>query len=475
MSVILTKIIATLGPATGNKQKIKELVTAGVTVFRLNLSHGGHDSFRKWIRWIRQTEKELNCLVGILLDLQGPKIRVGEFENGFIHLHRGGHAIFTTRKVMGKDGLIPIQYPKFHTAVKPGNMVFLDDGNISVQVRKVSGQDVEVEVMAGGNLSNYKGVNMPDSRLTGSPITKKDKEDLAFGLREKVDFVALSFVGSAKDIIQLRRMIKKGGSAAEIIAKIERKQALENLKEIIRVSDCIMVARGDLGIEIPITEVPKVQKSIMRECTAQHKPVIIATQMLETMIENHRPTRAEVSDISNSVLECADAIMLSGETAVGKHPKASVKIMAETARSMESYQVKNKRIVPWNVFFGDNPPISGGITYSAYRMADLLHCQAIIVFTQTGGTARMVASPRPAVPIYSFTSSLETGRKLTIVRGVIPFLVEKKKDWLADLEVIFNILKKGKYLKKGDRVVLTTGIPLGIPNWTNVLRVEEVK
>ena len=474
MTFKMTKIIATLGPATGSKQKIAALVAAGVNIFRLNLSHGGHDAFRQWIRWIRQAEKECDTLIGILLDLQGPKIRVGEFENGFIHLHRGGHVVFTTRKIMGREGLVPVQFPKFHSTVKPGNLVFLNDGNICVQVRKISGPDVEVEVISGGSLSNHKGVNMPDSHLTGSPITKKDKEDLAFGLKEKVDFVALSFVGSAKDIIQLRRMIKKGGSDAHIIAKIERKQALENLAEIIRVSDCIMVARGDLGIEIPITEVPKVQKSILRECTAQHKPVIIATQMLESMIENHRPTRAEVSDISNAVLECSDAIMLSGETAVGKHPKASVKIMAETARSMESYQAKNNRIVPWQVFFGDNPPINSGITYSANRMAELLHCQAIIVFTLTGGTARMVAAPHPVVPIYAFTSNRETGRKLTIVRGVVPFLVKKERDFLGDLIEIFAILKKDKYLRKGDRVVLTTGVPLGIPNWTNVLRVEEV-
>ncbi len=470
----MTKIIATLGPASGSKQKIKGLVAAGVNVFRLNLSHGDHKVFRQWIRWIRQAEKELNTLIGILLDLQGPKIRVGEFENGFIHLHRGEHVVFTTRKIIGKTNLVPVKYPKFHTVVKPGNMVFLDDGNISVQVKKITGPDVEVKVMSGGSLSNHKGVNMPDSHLTGSPITKKDKEDLAFGLQEKVDFVALSFVGSPKDITQLRRMIKKGGSNAEIIAKIERKQALENLPEIIRVSDCIMVARGDLGIEIPVTDVPKVQKDILRECTVQHKPVIIATQMLESMIENHRPTRAEVSDISNAVLECSDAIMLSGETAVGQHPEASVKIMAETARSMEAYQAKNKRIVPWRVFFGDNPPINSGMTYSANRMAELLHCQAIIVFTLTGGTAKMVSAPHPVVPIYSFTSNRETGRKLTIVRGVVPFLVKNEKNFLGDLNEIFKILKKDNYLRKGDRVVLTSGTPLGIPNWTNVLRVEDV-
>ncbi len=474
MAIKLTKIIATLGPATGSRKKIKELISAGVNVFRLNLSHGDHAAFRKWIRWIRQAEKELNTLTGILLDLQGPKIRVGEFENGFIHLHSGDKAVFTTRKITGKDKLVPVQYAKFHAVVKPGDLVYLDDGNICVQVKKVSGPDVTVEVKVGGSLSNFKGVNMPDATLSGSPITKKDKKDLAFGLKEGVDFVALSFVSSPRDIHQLRRMIQKAGSKAEIIAKIERKKALKYLSEIVQATDSVMVARGDLGIEIPITDVPRVQKDIIRECTLQHKPVIIATQMLESMIENPRPTRAEVSDVSSAVEECADAIMLSGETAVGQYPLETVSLMAETARSIETYQFKNKRIVPWRVFFDDNPPINVGITYSANRMVELLHCQALIVFTLTGGTARMVASPRPVVPVFSFTSNRETARRLTLIRGTVPFIVKKEENFLGNMKGAFNILKKARHLKKGDRVVITAGVPLGIPSWTNVLRVEVV-
>lgn len=472
MAIKLTKIIATLGPSTGTRKKIKELIGAGVNVFRLNLSHGDHAAFHNWISWIRQAEKELNTLVGILLDLQGPKIRVGKFENGFIHLHSGDKAVFTTRKIMGKDKLVPVQYAKFHASVKPGSLVYLDDGNICVRVKKVSGPDVTVEVLVGGSLSNFKGVNMPDAVISGSPITKKDKEDLAFGLKEGVDFVALSFVSSPRDIHQLRKMIQKAGSKAEIIAKIERKKALTYLSEIVQAADCVMVARGDLGIEIPITDVPRVQKDIIRECTLQHKPVIIATQMLESMIENPRPTRAEVSDVSSAVEECADAIMLSAETAVGKYPLETVKLMAETARSIEAYQLKNKRIVPWRVFFDDNPPINVGITYSANRMVELLHCQALIVFTLTGGTARMVASPRPVVPVFSFSSNLGTARRLTLIRGTVPYLVKKEENFLGNMKGAFNILKKARHLKKGDRVVITAGIPLGIPSWTNVLRVE---
>jgi len=277
MTVRLTKIIATLGPASGTKKIIKELVKTGVNIFRLNLSHGDHEVVRQWIGWIRETEAELKTFVGVLLDLQGPKIRVGKFKEGSIELKNGRKVVFTTEKGIGTETLVPIQYASFHKDVKPGDQVFLNDGNLCVQVKKVSGKRVTVVVKAGGTLSDHKGVNLPDSSLTASVLTPKDRKDLKFGLAEGVDFVALSFVGSAKDIQQLRRLIRSAGGDAEIIAKIERKQAVRNLEEIVEATDGVMVARGDLGVEIPFADVPVVQQKILKECAQKCKPVIIAT------------------------------------------------------------------------------------------------------------------------------------------------------------------------------------------------------
>lgn len=357
-----------------------------------------------------------------------------------------------------------------------GNRVYLDDGNLSGVVKSISGQNVQVEILVGGILSNHKGLNLPDARLSADPITAKDKVDLKFGLQEGIDLVALSFVDSAKDVKRLRGLIRKGGGkGVEVIAKIERKQAVENLEEIVEAADGIMVARGDLGIEIPLTEVPVVQQKILREGAKYSKPVIVATQMLESMIENSRPTRAEVSDVAGAVMDCADAIMLSGETAVGKHATTAVGVMVETALTTEAYMARTKAIEPWNRFFREDPSINAGITYSANRLVELLHANAMVIFTLSGGTAKMVASPKPMVPIFSFTSSLQRARLLNLVRGAIPFLVEEDRHLLLHIEQMIVMLKNKRLVKKGDRVVITTGIPVNIPNWTNVIRVEEVR
>lgn len=474
MTVRLTKIIATLGPASGSKKMIRELIKTGVNVFRLNLSHGDHEVVRQWIRWIREAEEELKIFIGILLDLQGPKIRVGKFASGCIELKAGKEIVFTTEKTVGHETLIPIQYKSFHKDVKAGDQVFLNDGNLCVVVKNVSGKRVKVVVKTGGVLSDHKGVNLPDSTLTTSVLTPKDRKDLKFGLGEGVDFVALSFVGSEKDIRQLRRLIHANGGDAEIIAKIERKRAVRNLEEIVEAADGVMVARGDLGVEIPFADVPVVQQQILKVCTQKCKPVIVATQMLESMIENPRPTRAEVSDVANSVMYFADAVMLSGETAVGKHPAGAVRVIVETALKTESYQIHSHQIPRWNQRFVNNPPIERGITYAANSLVKMLHARAIIVFTLGGGTARMMAAPNPMVPIFAFTSRLARARRLMLLRGAYPFLIEKNKDFLEDLEKLFAVLKKQRLVKKNDRVVITAGLPINIPSWTNVVRVEEV-
>jgi pyruvate kinase len=474
MTVRLTKIIATLGPASGTKKMIRELIKAGVNVFRLNLSHGDHEVVRQWILWIREAEKELNIFVGVLLDLQGPKIRVGEFQNGSVELKAGQEVVFITEKAVGHETLIPIQYKSFHNDVKAGDQIFLNDGNLCAVVKKVSGKRVTAVVKTGGVLSDHKGVNLPDSALTTSVVTPKDRKDLKFGLGEGVDFVALSFVGTQKDIQQLRRLIRANGGDAEIIAKIERKRAVRNLEEIVAAADGVMVARGDLGVEIPFADVPMVQQEILKLCAEKCKPVIVATQMLESMIENPRPTRAEVSDVANSVMYFADAVMLSGETAVGKHPERAVKVMDETALKTESYQTQSHQIARWNQRFVKNPRIEHGITYAANSLVKMLHAKAIIVFTLGGGTARMMSAPHPMVPIFAFTSRLARARRLMLLRGAYPFLIAENKDFLEDLEKLFAILKKRRLVKKNDRVVITAGLPINIPSWTNVVRVEEV-
>lgn len=470
----MTRIIATLGPASAGKAMIARLVKAGVNVFRLNMSHGRHADLEQWIDSIRRVEKEQGTALGILIDLQGPKIRVGRFENGFLHLNPGDRLTFTTRKVTGGKGLVPVQFADFALSVRRANRIYLNDGNLCVQVLRVRGQDVDVKVEVGGTLSDFKGVNLPDAEIDRSPITAKDKRDLKFGLDAGADYIGLSFVGSPDDIHELRRMIKRHGGAAHIIAKIERKAAVARYKEIIEAADGVMVARGDLGIEIPLRQVPVMQRKILRECASQGKPSIVATQMLESMVEHNRPTRAEVSDVSTAVMEGADAVMLSAETATGRHPVEAVKIMADTAREMELYQADNSRILHWSRFFKEDPPISLGIAYSANRLVELLGGKALMVFTRTGGTARQVASPRPNVPIFAFTDCQQCARRTALIRGTVPILIKKENSFMENLSPFMERIKKTRLVKKGDRIIITTGVPLGIPQWTNVVRVEIV-
>lgn len=474
MSFKMTKIIATLGPASGNKKTIDALVRAGVNIFRLNMSHGNYPDLKKWIRFIRAVEIQQKTAIGILIDLQGPKIRVGKFQNGFIHLNPDDTLTFTTRNVTGSAKLVPIQLAGFSKSVKPGDLVYLNDGSLCVKVKSITGNDVKVQVMVGGVLSDFKGVNLPDAELTTSPITAKDRQDLRFGLNEGVDFVGLSFVGSPNDIHKLRRLIHKAGGDANIIAKIERKVAVKRYREIIEAADGVMVARGDLGIEIPLTQVPVAQQKILWECATQQKPAIVATQMLESMVENNRPTRAEVSDISTAVMGGADAVMLSAETATGKYPVDAVRMMAATAREMEAYQKTHRRILPWQRFFKEDPPVSQGIAYSANRLVELLGGRALMVYTKTGGTAMQVASPKPNVPIFTFTSVRECARHMALIRGTVPILIKSERGFLGDITPFFKKIKETRLLKKGDRIILTTGIPLGVPQWTNVIRVEEM-
>lgn len=470
-----TKIVATLGPATNTPEMIEKMVLAGVNLFRVNTSHCDFSELKKIIGMIRRIEKKLDTFIGVLLDLQGPKIRIGKFKKGFIEIHRGDRLTFTTEKLLGDEKIVPIQYKQFHRDVKPGNRILLDDGNLSVTVKKVEGVKVLVEVKSGGTLSDSKGLNLPEGSISASPITQKDRKDLKAGLECGVDFVALSFVKEAGEIRTLRRMIAREGHKAEIIAKIERHEAIKNLDAIIKEADGVMVARGDMGVEIPFEQVPIVQKDILRKANRSGKPVIVATQMLESMIQSHRATRAEISDIANAVSYYADAVMLSAETAVGAHPVAAVEAMSRTALTMETYQYHNHKILPWLSPGDSSKSIAHGVTYSANQLAELLSAKAIVAFTMSGGTAKQISIPRPKIPIYTFTPDIGVARRLNIIRNVYPFVMRKAVDLKKPLKFIFGFLKNKKLLKKGDRVILISGLPMNIPGRTNMIRVETVR
>ncbi|MGR3220804.1 MAG: pyruvate kinase [Candidatus Anammoxibacter sp.] len=475
MEIKRTKIIATLGPATSSTEMIEKLVKAGANIFRINTSHGDPAMIQELTGRIREVEKKLNTFVGILLDLQGPKIRTGIFENGSIEIHQGDELVFTTENVTGTDKVVPIQYKKFHLDVAVGHKVLLNDGNLSVIVKRIEGKRVIVEVEKGGTLSNHKGLNLPESSISEPPVTKKDKEALYCGLKCGVDFVALSFVRNGQDIKALRKLIKNAGADVQIIAKVERHEAIKNIDDIINEADGVMVARGDMGVEIPFEEVPIVKKNILAKCSKVGKPVIVATQMLESMIQNYRPTRAEISDVATAVSYYADALMLSAETAVGAYPVQAVEAMSRTATAMENYQYNNHKIMPWMSPENTTTSITHGITYAANQLAELLKASAIIVFTETGETAIRVAKHRPCIPIFAFTSGVAVARQMTMTRALNPFLMANAIDIKHPLKFFFNFLKKRKMVKKGDRVILTSGIPMQGAGNTNMIRAETVR
>ncbi len=472
-----TKIVCTLGPATSSKEKIRALIKSGMNVARLNFSHGTQADHARLIRIIRREAKNLNLPIAILQDLQGPKIRVGELPKEGIRLEPGQKIVFTTGQAALPHKL-PVTYGKLHQDVKPGEKLLFDDGLLSVEVLKVRGRDVECKVIDGGLLMSYKGLNLPESKVSVSSLSSKDKEDLAFGVKQNVDFVALSFVRSAADIKALRRLMsrhqKKSGKAEapiKIIAKIEKREALQNIDEIIKVTDGIMVARGDLGIETPAEDVPVEQKKIIIKCLAAAKPVIVATQMLDSMIRNPRPTRAEVSDVANAVIDHADAIMLSGETASGKYPIQAVKIMAKIALETEASlfdDLKESGTIKRSL--GTEEAISG----VARILAEDVGAKAILITSLTGDSGRLVAAHRPELPIYVATTTARACRQLNLSWNVAPFELPKKTSFEALVKSAFDHLKKTRKIKKGDKVIVIAGESIGRSGGTNLAEVRLV-
>ena len=470
-----TKIVATVGPSCDTYEGLLDLVKAGVNVFRLNFSHGTHEDKKNVIDNIWKIVKNEPYNISILADLQGPKLRVGDLDNGRIELKSGQELIFTTEKMLGTSEKIYVSYPNLSTDVKVGERVFLDDGKMELMVKKIiSPKEILVSVTLGGTLLPRKGVNLPDSELTMASLTEKDKKDLEFIFTQRIDWLALSFVRKPIDIIELKKIIKENNSKLKVIAKIEMPEALKNLRDIIVESDGIMVARGDLGVEIPVEKVPMMQKDIIRKCMHRAKPVIVATQMMESMIDRTKPNRSEVSDVANAVLEGADAVMLSGETATGQYPTLVVQTMSKIIMEVEStvYDYNREDTLtpqPHSPSF-----LSDAICYTACKLAEDSEANALVGMTQSGYTAFMLSSYRPKCPLYIFSKERTLISQLSLSWGVRAFYYAEEES-LDD--IIFdqiNILKERGFLKKDDVVINTGSTPVALHLPTNIIKITRV-
>ena len=470
-----TRIVCTIGPATASPEGIRALVAAGMDVARLNFSHGTHDDHRRVMEWVRDAAAAAGRAVPILQDLQGPKIRMGVMKDGGVLLHKGETLILTSDPIdEGTCDRAHVSYEALAEEVSPGNRILIDDGNIEVVVMEVRGGDVVTEVVVGGALRTRKGVNLPELKAARPGMTDKDKRDLAFGLAHDVDFVALSFVRTGGDVGELLERIRQGGKAVAVVAKIEKPEAVEDFDNILHRADGIMVARGDLGIEIPMQEVPIVQKQLIRGCLDAAKPVITATQMLESMIENPRPTRAEATDVANAVFDGTDAVMLSGETAAGKYPVRAVEVMDEIIRTAEaSRRVLGGREAA-DVVTHRADRVTQAISFTAVRLAQEVGAVALCCLTHSGSTARAIARHRPDVPIYAFTDDPRAVGRIALTWGVEPIQIAFQKQTDDGIRAIHEALLERGLARRGDKVVITAGLPLPVMGLTNMVHVATV-
>jgi len=466
-----TKIIATFGPACSDPETTKALVEAGANIFRLNFSHGDHAQHAGFISTIRRVASELSRPVAILGDLCGPKIRIGTFPDGRVELEPGqSFTLYEDPSAPGGPSSVGTTYPHLAKDLKPGARVLLDDGNLSLEVGEVVEGGVRCKVIDGGVLKDRKGMNMPGSRLSVPSITEKDKRDLAFILEQELDFVALSFVRSAGDIIDLRKLI--GPSPIRVVAKIEKPEALDHLEAILEQVDAIMIARGDLGVEVALPRVPQIQKHILKRCYRRGVPVITATQMLESMIENPRPTRAETTDVFNAVTDETDAVMLSGETAAGRHPVEAVKFMAAIAVEAEKLGVTDEtwaRLLP-----EVDPSIEEILAHSACGSAVDIGAKAIVAYTNSGATARFISKYHPPVPVVAMTPNEKISRQLALSWGVAPMVVpsfDHTADMIAHAE---TTVKSAGLASPGDIIVVVAGVPLGTNASSNIMKLHRV-
>lgn len=468
-----TKIVATLGPASWHKEVLKEMIAAGVNVFRVNFSHGDHETHRRTIQLIKSINEEYNHKIAVLADLQGPKLRIGDVEEG-AEIHPGDTLTFTTNKVEGTSELVYMNYAQFPKDVNAGERILLDDGKLMCEVVETNKEDTVItRVIQGGPLKSKKGVNLPNTKVSLPCLTKKDLEDVVVAMEEGVEWIGLSFVRDAQDVKELRGIIQEFGSYAKIVSKIEKPEAVVDIDNIIDATDAIMVARGDLGVEIPYSSVPMVQKMIVEKCHTKAKPCIIATQMMESMIESQSPTRAEVNDVANSVCDGADAVMLSGETSVGKWPVKVVETMASIVAHVEStFDVKP---------LVDNPPsikneryITKTICYNAAKIADQVGAAAILTMTFSGYTALKIAGHRPKTKIIVFTANRQIMNQMSLVWGVEAFYYDGMESTDASFDDIQSILKESNVVASGDLVVKIASMPIQERGFTNMLKISAI-
>lgn len=467
-----TKIVATVGPASSSKEALLGLVEEGVDVFRLNFSHGSHEDHLKVINNIVEIIETYDVPVGILADLQGPKLRVGEIEGGSLELIKGDVLTFVPEPCVGTREKIYMSYENFANDVNVGEKVLVDDGKLVLQVIEIIGQSVRLKVLHGTNISSKKGVNLPETKVSLPCLTEKDLVDLEFILTQPVNWIALSFVRHASDIMELKNIIAENSHYAKVIAKVEKPEAIEHIKSIVNASDAIMVARGDLGVEVPMEKLPAIQKDIIKRCLQKSKPVIVATQMMESMISNPSPTRAEITDVANAVLDGADAVMLSGETSVGAHPELVVRAMNKIIAEAENhYELLNKRPKPnrtSETYYSDT------ICLSAAKIAEDIKAKAILGITVAGYTAFRVSSYRPKTFIYIFSSVRPMLSTMNLVWGVKAFYYDKFSSTDETIDDLCEILKDKKLLKEGDVVINTMSMPLYKRFRTNTLKITVV-
>ena len=463
------KILATLGPASGTIERIRALVEAGADVFRLNLSHGSHADHRQRYDLVRQVERETNRPIGVLVDLQGPKLRVGAFEGGGTNLTAGSHFRLDLSPAPGNATRAPLPHPEVLAALKPGAELLLDDGRIRLRVDQAASDCCETTVLTGGRLSDRKGLNLPDVVLGVSPLTDKDRIDLQFGLDLGADWIALSFVQRPEDVAEARRLI---GQRAAIIVKIEKPSALTHLEELIQLSDAIMVARGDLGVEMPPEDVPSAQKRIVGACRLAGKPVVVATQMLDSMVHAPAPTRAEASDVATAVYDGADAMMLSAESASGDYPVESVAMMNRIIARTERDPLHRRLMAAQHP--EPEATAADAISAAAAQVAHTLSAAAIVTYTTSGSTSLRAARERPDVPILCLTSSLPTARRLALVWGTHCVETSDVASFSEMVEKACRIAREENFAELGQRLVITAGVPFGTPGSTNVLRIAWV-
>ena len=468
-----TKIICTMGPSTEKGDTLKKLIEAGMNVARMNFSHGDFDEHGGRLKSLRKYSKELGLPVAALLDTKGPEIRLGDFEAGRVELKEGQEFTLTARDILGTEKEVSITYKQLPKDVKPGSSILLDDGLIGLEVKEVSGDDIVCTVMNGGPVSNHKGVNVPGTDLSMDYLSEKDKADLIWGAENDVDFIAASFVREAADVIAIRDLLKAhGGEKIQIIAKIENEQGVRNIDGILEAADGIMVARGDMGVEIPCEEVPVVQKNLIKKANQAGKIVVTATQMLDSMIMNPRPTRAEATDVANAIYDGTVAIMLSGETAAGAYPVEALKTMVKIAERTEKDINYRRRF-----FENDrkaNPDVTDAICHATCTTALDLKAKAIISVTKSGRSAKMVSRYKPDCDIVACAMDEKVCRQLNLAWGVTPLLLDEQKEVFDLFDEAVAVAAKEKGLQKGDTVVITSGVPIGMSGTTNMLKVQNV-